>query len=405
MRMKETHIDTNTILHISSIASVNGLYERIFYTISKYKIVQKVFVPCNSVAKGNYRLEKELADRDVELVTSVVGNPLSRLLFYPKAALNFDRLEKSFSLDKVKFTFAHSLFTDGVLAYKLFKKYKIPYTITVHSMDVNFFLKRVIFLRPLARKIIGSAEKIIFLNGAYPKRVLQYFEEGEKVREQLQEKTMLLPNGVDEYWINNIVASPKTLPNSKRIKCLFVGRLLKLKNLENIIKSILKLNEEGYEATFTIVGSPYDAMEIVTQYASQYPDKVKYLGHISDKEALRLLYKEHDIFVMPSFTESFGLVYIEAMTQGTPVVYSRDEGIYGIFEEGTVGFGPSPHSVKEIVEAIKDIASNYLTFSENCIEKAAIFSWDAIIPRYLEIGNEAAKLNGNKEEFMIPKIG
>lgn len=362
---------------------------------------QKAFVPCNSAAKGNYRLKQELTDRNIELVTSVVSNPIARVLFYPKAVVNFNRLEKCFSLEKVKFTFAHTVFTDGVLAYKLFKKYKIPYSVTVHGSDVNVFLEKLIFLRPLARKIIESAQKVVFLSGAYPERLLEYFKEGSPAREQLKQKMVLVPNGIDDFWIKNVADSSKALVDSKRIKCLFVGRLLKLKNLDNAIKSILRLNEEGYEVTFTIVGGPYDAHQMVEEYAGKYPDKIKYLGAISDKQELKRLYREHDIFVMPSLSESFGLVYVEAMSQGTPVVYSKGEGIYGTFEEGAVGFGPSPHSIDEIGNAIKNIAGNYAAMSANCIEKAGLFSWDKIVPKYLDICRKEVRLNENMKDFMI----
>ena len=47
--------------------------------------------------------------------------------------------------------------------------------------------------------------------------------------------------------------------------------------------------------------------------------------------------KEHQIFAMPSFNETFGLVYIEALSQNLPILYTKSEGIYKYFEEGHFG--------------------------------------------------------------------
>lgn len=384
--------DTNAILHIASYASVSTLYEQMFYAMSRYKIAQKVFVPCNSADKGGYKLKHAPEGSNIEMVTSVVSNPLSRLLFFPKTEKHYDRLLKSFPIDKIGFVFAHTLLTDGVLAYKLFKKYKIPYTITVQKTDMHIFLKKMPFLSPLSKKIMRSAEKIILVNGAYEGHLLEYYKNDPELCREIREKAILIPYGVEDYWIKNKVVSPKTLTDNKRIKCLFAGRLMKYKNIEGAIKSILKLNQEGYEATLTIVGGRYNAYEMVAEYASAYPNQIKYLGGPYNRDELRQIYHEHDIFIMPSFNESFGLVYIEAMSQGTPVIYSEKEGIYGIFEEGTVGFGPAPRSLDEITDAIKRIVGNYTTMSDNCIKKTDHFSWDVIVPGYLDISNAATKL-------------
>lgn len=91
------------------------------------------------------------------------------------------------------------------------------------------------------------------------------------------------------------------------------------------------------------------------------------------------LYRANDIFVMPSITETFGLVYAEAMSQGISVVYSKQQGFDGQFKEGDVGYHVDPRSVEEITNAIKKILSNYNAMSERCISLVNKFEWSNIL--------------------------
>ena len=62
---------------------------------------------------------------------------------------------------------------------------------------------------------------------------------------------------------------------------------------------------------------------------NSYKEYMTYYGEITDKKTLKNLYRENDMFVMPSKNETFGLVYIEALLQGLPILYAKNEGIEG----------------------------------------------------------------------------
>jgi glycosyltransferase involved in cell wall biosynthesis len=85
---------------------------------------------------------------------------------------------------------------------------------------------------------------------------------------------------------------------------------------------------------------------------------------------------------MPSFHETFGLVYIEAMTQGLPVLYTRGEGIDGYFEQGQVGYCVDPHDVNDIADKIELTLSDYDSISRHCFEAVDNFSWHHIARHY-----------------------
>ena len=103
------------------------------------------------------------------------------------------------------------------------------------------------------------------------------------------------------------------------------------------------------------------------------------------KEKLIEEYKKADIFVMPSFTESFGLVYAEAMSQGLPVVYSEGQGFDNQFEEGAVGFHVSSNDPKSVADGIEKVINSFDVIREGITINARIFNWEDIAKRYVAI--------------------
>src|SRR5690606_22696545 len=84
------------------------------------------------------------------------------------------------------------------------------------------------------------------------------------------------------------------------------------------------------------------------------------------KEKLLELYRANDILVMPSKTETFGLVYAEAMSQGLPVIYSKGQGFDGQFKEGLIGYHVDCFDPVNIASSILKIVNNYEEMSSNC---------------------------------------
>ena len=99
-------------------------------------------------------------------------------------------------------------------------------------------------------------------------------------------------------------------------------------------------------------------------------------------------YRNADIFVMPSFRESFGLVYAEAMSQGLPVVYSEGQGFDGQFAEGVVGYHVNAHDPEELCENIIKILKRYNEFPKVCMEASKKFRWDKLSKEYIKIYEE-----------------
>jgi glycosyltransferase involved in cell wall biosynthesis len=93
-------------------------------------------------------------------------------------------------------------------------------------------------------------------------------------------------------------------------------------------------------------------MNIQEQVDAQAEDIIAQETYEDELLELIDIYRANDIFVMPSFTESFGLVYAEAISQGLPVVYSIGQGFDRQFPEGEVGYHADPNSAQSVADAI-----------------------------------------------------
>lgn len=373
----------NKILHISSGVSVQKLYSNIFKRISKNDLKQFVYVPCNSASKLN---ENEEQIEKVEFSYFVVDSFLSRLLFWPKVKKHFDNLIKQVNPRSLNYSFAYTVMTDGAISYLLYKNYKIPYSVFVRNTDINFFYKYFIFLRPLFLKILTHAAHINFPNPSYRDKVLKMIPRNELP--VVQNKIHITPNGVDDFWHRNRLSQYRIgLINENQLSLLFVGKIEKNKNLLTILRTVKELNKER-TTKLTIIGgfrNPDESYSRKVLEAIEEMDvQVDYKGVIKNKDLLLECYRNADIFVMPSFSETFGLVFVEAMTQGLPIIYSKGEGIDGYFKDGHVGFSiKNLKSTSEISKRVKEIANNYACFSDRALIGSKQFNWDLIITKYL----------------------
>ena len=261
-------------------------------------------------------------------------------------------------------------------------KYQKPYVVAVRNGDVNIFFKKMIFLRRVGRKILENASAIIFLSNTYKNLVIDRYV-ASTWQHITEEKSYIIPNGVDDFWIKNINL-PKSLEIKSIINAIYVGEITDNKNIVKSAKALSLMAQEGYQITFTIIGKIKEKK--VFAALSKYPFIV-YKGQMK-KELLINEYRKNDIFLMPSKTEAFGLVYAEAISQGLPVIYTKNQGFDGQFEDGIVGYSVDCFDAEDIMKKIKMIIERYDEISRNCIDRADNFSWKKYTCQYEKIYEE-----------------
>lgn len=314
-------------------------------------------------------------------------NNYDRLLYYVKQRKIYEELMKTVLPCNYNLTHAYTVFTDGGIAYKLKKEYGIPYIIAVRNTDVNVFFKYCKYLWRYGIEILKNAERVIFLSQSYKDRIMQYIP--EQFKNELDEKCLIIPNGIDDFWHENIYNKIK-FPLKKELNICFAGRVDRNKNCMLTIKACDRLIKEGYKITYTVIGQMADKS---TEKRIKKREYIKYVPPVG-KEKLIKIYRNNDIFVMPSKTESFGLVYAEAMSQGLPVIYTKNEGFDGQFSEGTVGYHVSSKNSEELAEIIKKVAEAYDNLSSRCIQNIDNFNWSLIVELYCKEYKKIVKSSG-----------
>lgn len=274
---------------------------------------------------------------------------------------------------------AHTLFSNGYVALKAKEKWGTPYIVAVRNTDINIFFKYRLNLRKLGIKILKEAEKIIFISPVYRDFMFSNYIP-ESLSGEFKQKSVVLPNGLDPFFVEN-KAESKQFNKEEAIQLLTVGHVCKNKNQLTVCKSVEKLNRMGIKAEYTVIGKVLD--EKVYKKLSEY-NFVKYIPFL-DKENLISEFQKADIYIMPSYTETFGLTYVEAMSQGLPVIYTRGQGFDGQIPEGRVGYAVNCEDEEEIKNKVIDIINNYDELSSNCLELCDQFNWQDITDRYVEI--------------------
>lgn len=153
----------------------------------------------------------------------------------------------------------------------------------------------------------------------------------------------VIPPGVDLRLFQPIDAQEarRELGLTDKRVILYVGRIEPLKGLDILLKAVALLNDTANTRMLIVGGSLEDDPELqrLERLAEglDISDIVTFVGAVN-QERLPAYYSAADVFVLPSWYESFGLVALEAMSCGTPVVVSRVGGLTTFVENGKTGY-------------------------------------------------------------------
>lgn len=364
------------VLHISGDFIATKVHRNLYKKLDDIDVSQVIYSPIRDVELfGSNQFEAN----DTEFIYSYVIKSWYKFIFYYKSHVIFQDVKKKINFEDIDIIHATTLFSDGVLAYKIHKERNIPYVIAVRNTDINLFSKFLPHTWPIAKKILLNTERIYFIS----KALQDTFEQLSFVRpilNKIKNKIVLRPNGIDNQWLDRIDYSCR-----KGNKILYIGNFSPNKNVCRLIESISLLRKEnGYtDMELTIIGGGSDKNNKVTKLIKSNNHFVKYLGKIYDIPTIRNIMQEHTIFAMPSIYETFGLVYIEALTQNLPILYTNHQGVDRLFDDNKnpVGIGVNPLSVQDIKNAIKKLLEGNGKYSNKQVD-FSIFNFDIIAKKY-----------------------
>lgn len=275
----------------------------------------------------------------------------------------------------------------------------IPNIFVVHMPSMNMFWvnnenikgKKIAILHntDLNYLFTNSDEFVKYLNNNYEK----VFCRSKKIYEIVKQFDL---NNLSNEIISSGVPETeytyrKEFSNRKRI--LYVGKLIKRKNLDILINSLHNL--ENYNWKLTIVGKGKmrnKYYKLVKKYKLE--NNVDFIEQLDRKDVFNLM-QNSDIFCMPSQNETLGLVYLEAMSKGCITIGTQNEGIDGIIVDHKNGFlvEPNEASLSKTLKQIFDMKEEELVkISDEAIKTAKIYTEKNMSKKYFNLIKDGSKL-------------
>ena len=378
------------ILHISNSYGGTKVYENLYTHLDKFGVQQTVYVPLN--AANHSRVGNQMIDfqtKGSKIIYSTTLKPIHRILYMAKINTIVKDLKKSVDLDTVDAIHASTLCLDGAVAYKLHQETGIPYMCAIRNTDVNNYYKVFTWRKGFFSRILEAASRIIFISPKYKENFLGEIIHSS-VRKKIEESVMVIPNGVSEVFLVNKSTEHKTYEGV--LNLIFVAAFYKGKGLVETIKAVELLRNKGYKITLNAIGKglpnrPHD---------KEYEEQVDALAKDKDWVKIQTFKKPEEIiaemrqanaFIMVSKPETFGLVYVEALSQHLPIIYAQGQGFDGYYLNGFVGYPAEAGNRDSIAEKIESLIKNYTTIVAN-VETLNLdedFDWSNIGKKYLSI--------------------
>lgn len=280
---------------------------------------------------------------------------------------------------------SHGVAMMGLRAVWASKGLRLPLVLTYHTRvdeGARYVVRRGAPERAL-RRLIWVSLRWHF------RRSQAVIAPSEAIREHLRERAgpslgrcLVIPNGVDfERFARPDAGAIEQHHLEDRTLFLTAGRLALEKDLEVLLEAVPRIAAKVPDAHFVIAGKgPARAHFEALVRARGLRDRVTFTGYVTDDE-LAGLYRAAAAFLMPSRFETQGMVALEAMHFGTPVVCAAAGGFTDYVRDGVNGFLARPGSVEDLAqgafralgaaprlrEAAKDTASHYTV--PRCVDR------------------------------------
>ncbi len=267
----------------------------------------------------------------------------------------------------------------GVLAKWLLRK---PYIVWGRGSDIYMSWP---FKRIISQLVLRNAGAVVALTGDM-KREMQ------KV---CNRDITVIPNGIDLDGFQGITRQEARgemqIEEDKKV-IIFVGRLSPVKGVKYLIQALDILRHKETSIKLLIVGDGEQRDELVDQVAKLDIERyITFIGEVSNEQVPKYM-ATSDIFVLPSLSEGFPNVCLEAMASGLPVIATKVGGLVEIIRDGQNGFLVNPETPREIAEKISLLLEDdelRERISSNNMEMVKDYSWQVVVRRLEKVYRNA----------------
>lgn len=271
--------------------------------------------------------------------------------FHKTGQALYKQLERKLDLGSYDVYHADAPLPAGYAVMKAAKKYNKPFVVHGHGLDV--FLGESYENVNNCNKIVSACEQVYREADAIvgvSKKVLEKIEK----RVDVTGRGFVAYNGVD---VNKFTPVERTT-SDRNVKIISIGNLIPLKGHEYTLRAIRQLVHMGYDRIeFALLGRGELEQELKDLAKELDIDThVTFMGYVPYEKVAEVL-KKSDVFVLPSYYEALGCVYLEAMACGIPTIGCKGNGIDEVIEDGKNGYLVDSKNKEQIVERLQDLMS------------------------------------------------
>lgn len=338
-----------------------------FVNFIKYTFLQKEYIIVNNhyieniqpVLSWSYKYKEGNIKKQIELHTK----------FFQKL------LKKGIKIDIIH---AHVAYPAGYIAYKISQRFDIPYIITEHMSPFPF-------LEYKKNKMIFEHLRISMVNAKYIIAVSDY--QKNEILRYGRYNMAVIPNFIDEDRYNVTLNSIK---KKDKVRFLLVGGMSRQKGIDLLIRAISLIKHNLNNCEFILVGDGDKKLEYQTLTIEEGLNNIIFFKGFMHREEMIKEFNACDIFVLPSRHESFGIVYIEAMALGKPIIATKCGGPEMIVCD-ECGVMVETENIEALSRAIMHMYLEYKNYSS-----------DKIRQKYIE--NFSKKVNTKKYKDIYEKV-
>uniref|UniRef100_A0A7C5YQX8 Glycosyltransferase family 1 protein n=1 Tax=candidate division CPR3 bacterium TaxID=2268181 RepID=A0A7C5YQX8_UNCC3 len=286
---------------------------------------------------------------------------------------------------------------------KLLTKNGIKVVYTEHTYFASkragtFFFRKI--LEPkIMKSVLSSSSAIIALSSKTASALATFGISNDKIH--------VIALGIDKQYLCTLdteMSKSFELPsgsNATSFIITFLGRIHPQKGIETLLEAAKMLKEHGVTDFVILIGGPLSGdfsvnKDIPSLYALKLMKYIKkerlkhhvvFLGHLTQEQKMALL-NTSSVFVLPSYYETFGLVALEAMASGVPVIGSKVGALCDIIRNGYNGYLFKPGSSEELFSILLSLYRNKGHLKElgkNARETARKYLWSNIAKRTYEL--------------------
>jgi glycosyltransferase involved in cell wall biosynthesis len=278
---------------------------------------------------------------------------------------------------------AHYANPAGIIALLARRWLKIPVVLTIHGADIHYTAQQNRLGASIIRWVFRQVDMITANSQWTRKQIIELNGDPQKT-----EIVRLGANHPEKMVLTNPLPAPES---EETITLLSVGYLRPLKGHAYVLKAISELTKKGYNIRYIVVGDgPEEANLRALTIQLGLSNIVSFEGYKSHQDVWAY-FAACDIFVLPSWVEGFGLVYIEALSMGKPVIGCKGAGgPDDLHQLGQCIELVKPRDVNSLIHALqklldnpdqrrqmaeigRQIVKNYYTWERNAQDTLAIY--------------------------------